>query len=178
MGRRSPSKEEILDAIRRVARELGKRPSRSEFMANSGIREYSVLKHFPSWNNAVEAAGLEPDSSNIHLKDSALLEDWAKLVRQLRQIPTRTQYRHLGGFGNSTLEKHFGPWSKIPDHFRRFAENRPEWSDAVALLPMTATSLGSPLSDSFNSEIDIRSSDRISRLPCKPVHSKLEGRPL
>jgi hypothetical protein len=66
-------KEGILQAIRRVALKLGKRPSRSAFIAHTGITEYQVLAHFPTWNKAVEAAGLAPDVSNVKLDDAILL---------------------------------------------------------------------------------------------------------
>jgi hypothetical protein len=178
MGKRSPGKDEILDAIRRAAKELGRRPSRSAFIAHSGISEYQVLKYFPNWNNAVAAAGLEPDRSNVQLEDAVLLEDWGRLVRELRQIPTRTQYRQLGNIGASSFEHHFGPWSKMPDVFRQFAETRPDWSDVLALLPVTATSFKSPLSKSPTSETSEPQGYRQHRLPAKSVHSKLEGRPL
>jgi len=84
-----PDKQEVLDAIRQAAQTLGHPPSRSEFKAKSGMTEYQVLKHFPSWREAVRAAGLEPDPTNIKLDDDVLLEDWGELVRKLRQIPTR-----------------------------------------------------------------------------------------
>lgn len=137
MPKHSPSKDEILDAIRRTANELGKSPSRPQFIGHTGISEYQVLKHFPSgWNSAVEAAGLEPDTSNIRIADDALLQDWGKLVRQLRQIPTRIQYSHHGDFSPGVFERHFGPWSRVPDKFREFAEGNPEWNDVLALLPV------------------------------------------
>jgi hypothetical protein len=67
--------------------------------------------------------------------DDTLLEDWGRLVRELRQIPTRNQYRRHGNFSPGAFEKHFGPWSAIPARFRVFAEGKSDWSDAVALLP-------------------------------------------
>lgn len=178
MGKRSPSKDEIVDAIKSVASELGRRPSRSAFMAHSGITEYHVLRYFPNWNSAVYAAGLEPDRSNVQLEDSVLLEDWASLVRQLRQIPTRTQYGQSGNFSTGTFEKHFGAWSRMPEVFRQFAESKPEWSDVLALLPVTSTSLKSPLPKSSIYETSESQGYRQHRSPARSVHSKLEGRPL
>jgi hypothetical protein len=178
MRRQSRDKNEILDAIKYAARELGKCPSRAEFIAHFGITEYQVLKYFPSWNSAVAAAGLEADTSNIKLNDAALLEDWGNLVRKLRQIPTRTQYRHHGNFGSSSFDHHFGPWSQLPDIFRQFAEHKPEWNDVLALLPVPTPGVKPSVPVSLNSETAFQSGEAFSRRPSKPVHAKLENRPV
>lgn len=131
-----PSSDEVLTAIREAAKKLGRPPSRSEFLRSSGMTEYQVLMHFPSWREAVRAAGLDYNPTNITLDPSVLLEDWGKFVRRVRRIPTRWQYRHEGTYSPSVFESKFGPWSKIPAEFKRFAEGKPEWSDVVALLPV------------------------------------------
>lgn len=133
---KSETKIEILDAIRAAANELGVPLSRSKFLAHSGLTEYRILKYFPSWRAALRAAGLEPDNTNIRLDDEELLRDWGELVRKRRQIPTRDQYRREGKFGSASFANHFGPWSTIPQHFRRYAGGKPEWSDVLALLPV------------------------------------------
>jgi len=132
------SKDDILAAIRAAAEALGKPPSRAEFQAHSGIREYHVLKCFPGWNAAVTAAGLKAHTGNIKLDDSVLLEEWGNLVRELRHIPTRTQYRQHGTYSPGVFERHFGPWSSIPAHFRKFAGDKSEWTDVLALLPSSS----------------------------------------
>lgn len=47
-----PERDEVLNAIRTAAKSLGHSPSRAEFKASSGMTEYQVLKHFPSWREA------------------------------------------------------------------------------------------------------------------------------
>jgi hypothetical protein len=167
-----PSKIEILDALRATASELGQPLSRSKFLAHSGLNEYKILRHFPSWRAALKAAGLEPDNTNIRLEDENLLKDWGELVRKTRQIPTRDQYRKEGNFGAGSFENHFGPWSTIPLHFRRFAEGKPEWTDVLALLPVEpprkSTSFISTAPLSAQSKIPVISGSK---------HAKLEDRP-
>lgn len=128
-----PERDEVLNA---AAKLLGHPPSRAEFKASSGMTEYQVLKHFPSWREAVRAAGLEPHSTNVPIVPEVLLEDWGEFVRRERRIPTRDQYRRDGTYSPSVFEKKFGPWSAIPSKFREFAEGKPEWADIVALLPI------------------------------------------
>lgn len=130
-----PSRTEVLDAIRSAATALGQPLSRSRFLSHSGMTEYQVLKHFPSWRVALKAAGVQSDDTNVRLDDAELLKDWAELVRRNREIPTRNRYRREGNFGVNTFGKHFGPWSAIPERFREYAKGKPEWADVVALLP-------------------------------------------
>ena len=136
---RRPTKDEVLDAITQVARAEGRTPSRVALTRQTGITEYWILKHFPSWTDAVRAAGLQPYTSHVKLTDGELLCDWAKLVRRLRHIPTRDQYRREGTYGPGTFEKRFGPWSTVPDAFADFAGDDPEWIDVLTLTPVTTT---------------------------------------
>jgi hypothetical protein len=53
----------------------------------------------------------------------------------MRQIPTRDQHGREGRFSKSSFENHFGPWSTIPQHFRRVAEGKHAWADVLALHP-------------------------------------------
>jgi hypothetical protein len=50
-------KSEVVDAIRNVAGQLGYAPSRREFQATAGVSECQILRHFPSWREAVRASG-------------------------------------------------------------------------------------------------------------------------
>ncbi len=133
-----PDKDEVLNAIRVAAETLGRPPSRSEFKSLSGMTEYQVLKHFPGWREAVRAAGLEPHLTNMPLDPGVLLEDWGEFVRRVRRIPTRNQYRREGVYSPGVFDRKFGPWSSIPEHFRSFAEGKPEWADVVTLIPVEA----------------------------------------
>ncbi|HET8925688.1 MAG TPA: hypothetical protein VFN26_22080, partial [Candidatus Acidoferrum sp.] len=133
-----PDKQLILDSLAAIARGAGRPPSRSEFISLTGIAEHQVSQFFPTWNDAVRAAGLQPFTLNVRLKDRELLADWAYAVRKKRKIPARRAYRHLGQFDVRTFERRFGPWSKLPEVFRKFAHGKPEWADVVALLPARA----------------------------------------
>jgi len=175
MSKTLPDKKEVLDAIRQAAQTLGHPPSRSEFKAQSGMTEYQVLQHFPSWREAVRAAGLEPDSTNIRLDDNDLLQDWGTLVRTHRQILTRDQYRREGKYSPGVFERHFGPWSAIPSKFREFAEDKPEWADVVALLPVAVPKWKIENGDRST---DVRSLETASStFPFHQRYSKLPDRP-
>jgi hypothetical protein len=133
-----PDKQHILDSLVAIARGAGRAPSRSEFASLSGISEHHVAQFFPTWNEAVRAAGLRPNTLNLRLEDPELLEDWGHAVRRNHKIPTRRVYRHLGKFDHRTFERRFGTWSQLPEVFRNFAQSKPEWADVLALLPVPA----------------------------------------
>jgi hypothetical protein len=166
--------QEILDAIRNAAQQLGHPPSKREFIAEAGITEYQILQHFPSWREAVRAAGLTPDATNLQLDDDALLQDWGELVRRNRRIPTRVQYRREGNFSLGVFDRHFGPWSGLPGKFSEFAQNRPEWADVLPLLPPSSPGrqrvAALPTPDETSEE-----AARASGL--RPRHARLEHRP-
>lgn len=168
-----PTQDEILSAIRNAAQALGHAPSRSEFKAASGLSEYQVLKFFPGWREAVRAAGLSPNATNIPLAPEVLLEDWGELVRKLRRIPTRATYRRDGTYSPSGIEKKLGPWSGIPAKFRAFAEGKPEWSDVLPLLPLTVPTTihsGSFLPEPANSTSSPGPTHRHTRLSDRPTY--------
>jgi hypothetical protein len=172
-----PDKKAVLDAIRSVAQVLGRPPSKTEFKSKSGMTEYQVLQHFPSWREALRAAGFEANPTNVRLDDRTLLEDWGTLVRKNRHIPTRVQYRHEGRFSPGSFEKHFGPWSAIPDAFRSFANGKNEWLDVLALLPVNSPRFDpSPAPgarDKESSEVPVLPTSTFTQVR----HSKLQGLP-
>ena len=58
---RTATRDELLAEARDIAVRLGKRTlSRAEFERESGVSDRQVTKHFDSWNDFVQAAGLEP----------------------------------------------------------------------------------------------------------------------
>jgi Homing endonuclease associated repeat len=169
----APPKEEILDAIRRIAAQVGKAPSRSQFFSATGISEHNVLKYFASWNDAVYRAGLTPYTANVKLDDAQLLEDWATLVRKYRQIPTRDQYRREGKYSPTSFEKHFGPWSTLPAKFREFGRDKLQWADVVAFLPASVPQLQPTLDGVASPIVSIRRIETISNVR----HAQRRDRP-
>jgi len=169
----APTPNEILAAIRKAATDLGKIPSKREFTAHSGMGEYHVLSHFPSWLEAVRAAGVDIQPTNVKLAPETLLEEWGRVVRKLRRIPTRMMYRREGGHDQKTFERRIGPWSTIPGAFRQWAHGKEEWTDVLALIPRQtdfAIQLTRPPSTMDDESPPMPAETR-------PRHTKLSDRP-
>lgn len=150
----APSSEQVLEAIRKAASDLGKIPSRIEFISHSGISEYNVLSYFPSWVEAVRAAGLDIQPANVKLGLDPLLEDWGRVVRQLKRIPTRAIYRREGKYSPNTFDRYTGTWSAVPGAFRKWAHDKEQWNDVLALLPSQTEDIAGPppTSSAFKAE--------------------------
>ncbi len=172
MANAQPDKQSILEAIRQTAKTVGHPPSRTEFKANTGMTEYRVMQHFPSWREAVRAAGLQPDVTRIKIDDDQLLKDWGELVRKLRQIPTRYLYGREGNYSPGSFEKHFGPWSAIPARFREFAHGKSQWADVIALLPLVTPK---PSVEVITSTTSFPP-ESPSQIVARPRHTKLDDR--
>lgn len=130
-------KKHIIDSIVRLARKLGHAPSHSEFIAHSGISAYAIMRCFEFWNDAIRAAGLRTSTRNVKVEDRELLEDWGRLVRRNRGVPTFHCYRRKGKYDPTTVALRFGAWSKVPEAFRKFAKGKREWADVLAPLPVS-----------------------------------------
>jgi len=130
-----PVKKEIVNSIVALGKRLGRAPSQAEFIPLSGISFYYVSQYFRSWNDAVRTARLRPYTLNVSPEDRALMEDWGKTARKLRGPVTRRAYIREGKYNPATIEKRFGPWSRLPEAFRSFAKGKPQWADVLALLP-------------------------------------------
>jgi hypothetical protein len=121
---RNPSKDDLLNDIRAVAKKLNK--------ASITIKEYNEhgrwhsdtpIKHFQTWNNAIKLAGLKVGKLvNIPTSDlfDNLKEVWITLGRQ----PYITEIvRPLSKFDAHPYKKRFGSWQKVLEQFVKYVNN-------------------------------------------------------
>ena len=72
------SKQQIVDSIAAVTRILGRAPTQVEFVSRAKISRHTVLKAFPTWNEAVRAAGLRPHRAEMQTKGTAKQRNWVR----------------------------------------------------------------------------------------------------
>lgn len=131
------TRSQILRALRAAARQLGRAPTRAEFLRLTGIHYGRLIPHFPGFRDAVRAAGLSPDPGGIRIGTADLLADWARLARKKGRVPTRDEYEREGHYASASLETRFHRWTQVPSAFLKFAESTGlsgEWSDVVGLI--------------------------------------------
>lgn len=128
-------KQQILSSIKALAKQLGRAPTRAEFVSHSGISFHTLMRWFRTWNAAVRAARLRPHNPRRKLQDRELLEDWGRATRKNQRLLSRRAYPLAGKYDPGVMTKRFGSWSGLPEAFRKFAKGKPEWADVLALLP-------------------------------------------
>jgi hypothetical protein len=132
------TRSQILRALRAAARQLGRAPTRAQFLRLTGIHYGRLIPHFPSgYRSAIRAAGLSPDPGGIRIGTADLLGDWARLARKKGRVPTRDEYEREGRYASASLETRFHRWTQVPSAFLKFAESAvlsEKWSDVIGII--------------------------------------------
>jgi hypothetical protein len=111
------SKQQIVAALKAAARKLGHTPTANELKRLAGISINQVRGRFRAYRIALHAAGLKPDQSGLRVETAALLEDWARIVRQVGAVPVRWEYEKAGAYSSECFDKRFQGWMKVPAAF-------------------------------------------------------------
>ncbi len=141
------TRDDALSAIRRVAADLGRAPSRREFLRRAlalaaenaapprgPITQHVIDRCFESWNDALREAGLDPHSKNQPVEIGPMLEQWGTVVRALGHLPTRAVYRREGGRHTEVLQRACHGWKRVPAAFTNYAKDKPEWADVLRII--------------------------------------------
>ena len=132
MGRISET--EVLAAIRSVSKKIGGDVlNQRQFLARSKITISDVLRYFPKWSDACQAAGVQIDRSRDRVPDENLLSDWGQIVRKLGSVPSLTDYKVNGKFSRKVFDR-FGSWIDVPNAFIKFVDNSDDWEDVVKIV--------------------------------------------
>src|SRR5215475_11947081 len=85
----------IIDEIRRTANENGGVPlGKMKFLRATGIKDADWLgKFWVRWTDAVQEAGFAGNTLQGAYDETALLEKYISLVRELKAIPTSVQLK-------------------------------------------------------------------------------------
>lgn len=106
------SPEALRSALQSLAARLGKTPTVVD-MHEEGQHEPKVYQEaFGGWNEALEAAGLNPDEmGSKRIPDRELLAELQRLYSELGQPPTQRDMTEHGEYSNRTYQLRFGSWS-------------------------------------------------------------------
>jgi hypothetical protein len=131
------NQQEILTAIRVCAKKLGRSPSLRELRQLAGVNGTRLDKEFGSLSKALRAAGLEAIGAGFEAAESALLLDWAAVVRKLGRIPTAQLYDKNGKFSLGPFYTRYERWGRVMEAFRKFAtaeKIETQWRDVLKLI--------------------------------------------
>ncbi len=87
-----PTKQEILDEIRRTARANGGKPlGMARFEQETGIKPYVWEQHWARFSDAQHEAGFEANRMQGAYSDAFLVEKLIGLIRKLGKFPTKRE---------------------------------------------------------------------------------------
>jgi len=114
---RSPniSQEVLLDALRELAEELGETPTAAKMNKQGQFSSSTYKRRFGRWNDALRAAGFEPNKRGPKISENKLIEALQDLADEIGKRPTTDEMDHWGEYSSTTYRSHFGSW---PDALR------------------------------------------------------------
>jgi hypothetical protein len=136
------SKEQVISTLQRLATDLGRAPTREELEQMGGISPGVVRRHFTRHRAAVRAAGLEPAPTGPGrvIQNEDLLEDWGRVTRELRRMPTQAEYASAGKYSYRCVIDRFQRWRLTSAAFLDAEVKgalRGEWKDVVETIRST-----------------------------------------
>jgi len=105
------SDADLREELRRVAEELGERPTVRQFNEYSEHSEATVRDRFGSWSDALAAAGLETAGSKRPIPRPELLEELRDLAAELGHRPTAEEMNTQGPRWATVYQRRFGSWN-------------------------------------------------------------------
>ena len=135
-GEETVSKEEIMAAIRKYTKEMGRCPSLGELTKNARVSRRDVQKLFGNYGMAVRACGMEP-AKGSPTKVEDLFVDWAGVVRKTGKLPTIFDYERESVYSSKPLIGRFKGWRQVPGAMLAYAERENldgKWADVMELI--------------------------------------------
>ena len=124
------SKEDLIAELKRLNEELGHVPRKSE-MRDQGKWSGSIYqKRFGSWNEALTAAGFEPNR-RWRIPREDLLTELRELAEELGHPPTTSEMLEHGKFTTQPYQRVFGTWRTAlqaadPDYLENYCQSDTE----------------------------------------------------
>jgi len=104
------SNAELLAELERVADEYGTPPRFEDMRQHGHYRARTYVGRFGSWDDALDAAGIDPPTREIPTAD--LIADLHRLRDELGERPTSTDVAREGEYGLATYQRRFGSWGE------------------------------------------------------------------
>ena len=121
--RRTVSDEDLLNDLRQVANNLGKRALKQRDYSKSNGAKFNLktsIARFGNWESTLKMAGLEGEKSlkgmeygEREIREEVLLEDMKNVALILNKSDiTSAEYDALGKYTSTTMNVRFGSWNR------------------------------------------------------------------
>ncbi len=107
-------KSELVADLQCVAEELSRAPTCEEYDERGTYSDATYFRRFDSWDDALDAAGIERrsgDESGVQYATDDLLAELRRLADVLARPPTTTEMSELGDYSPNTYRRRFGSWT-------------------------------------------------------------------
>jgi hypothetical protein len=146
--------DDLLADLQRVAEEVGYTPTQKQYEEYGEHSPHTLVRNFGSFNNAVEAAGYEPNRHHGMSKEE-ILSDIHDVVEKLDETPTAHQYDQHGEFSLGALNRRFGRYNNALEAagYDPVALSGIPTNDLLADLQRVADDLGeAPTKDQYKTD--------------------------
>lgn len=103
----SPSRQELLDELKRVDESLDRIPYTSDINEESAFTAHDYQEEFGSWDDALEAIGID--------KEAELLNELQRVSHVLGKKPTQQEMSEHSMYSFGMYANFFGSWSGAKD---------------------------------------------------------------
>lgn len=131
---REITRKNIVAALQKAARKLGRTPSKREFAELSGRSKYQIIRYFQTYRAALAAAGMMPNQSGRRIEMAVLMADWGNVARKVGSVPSQAEYLRLGSYSIDCLSKRVQRWRNVSGEFCRFVAAgglAGDWNDVL-----------------------------------------------
>jgi len=131
------TKEEIKQAIKDCAEQMGHPPSLTELRVHKGVYDRHIRKHFLTYRRALEECAMVRSGQGYKLTPEALFTDWAELARKLGKVPNINEYDMHSRYSHRPLVSRFGNWRQAKMGLLTMAEENGwevQWKGEVDML--------------------------------------------
>jgi hypothetical protein len=103
----------IINEFKRISEELGKKSiPRKDFLKNSDVSEWHILRLFGSYNEAVIAAGLKPIPKPTRPAQEEIFEEMFRVFSETGGVCSALEFGRKSKYSRDLPARVFGSWDK------------------------------------------------------------------
>jgi hypothetical protein len=96
--------ESLLETLRSLHERLDRLPKTTDLHDVSGVSQHDYIREFGSWDEALEAAGID--------KEQYLIDDLQRVATEIGSKPGTTDVNQIGEYSSGMHQTYFGSWDK------------------------------------------------------------------
>jgi hypothetical protein len=134
---RGMTRVEIMEAIKELAARLGRIPTQVQVEKLTRVKRKHWRKHFINFSGTLRACGMENPHTGVLVPTRKVFEDWARVARALKKLPSTKAYRKLGKHSMEAVIRLCGHWSAAPRTMASYARKNgleKKWKDVMAMI--------------------------------------------